>query len=196
MSVQAMSYVFDDVRGVSPVQRLVLLSIANHADKYGRNAWPSVATICEEADINRKTTVKEALRALRDAGWIEVEVNQGGDHRVPGNRRPNRYALPRMVGGPVGDTPTVLGGPDERVRGAGRRALGGPVGGYQTIQNHPTKRAAQAQSENPDRVSEAQALIRERGMCQVASEEPASPRTLEHITEIRRMRHEPKKKTA
>lgn len=144
MSVQALSWVFDEVRGLSPVQRLVLLSIANHADKYGDNAWPSIATIGEETDIARRNTVKDALRALRDEGWIEVEVNQGGDHRVPADKRPNLYRLPRMHGGAVGVPPTSSGGAADAARGGTSRSNGGAVGDPQTVHEPPNLNDDQA----------------------------------------------------
>lgn len=133
MSVQALSWVFDNVRGLSPVQRLVLLSIANHADKHGDNAWPSIATISEETDISRRNTIKDALRFLRDGGWIEVEVNQGGDHRVTADKRPNLYRLPRMSGGAFAVPPTSSGGAEEVERGGASRTSGGAVDDPQTV---------------------------------------------------------------
>lgn len=179
-----MSWVFDEVRGVSPVQRLVLLSIANHADKYGCNAWPSVATIAEEADVSRENTVRDALRALRDEGWIVVEVNQGGDDRVPKNRRPNRYSLPRMSGGAVGVDPSTSGGAVEVVRGGGWRASGGAVGGYQTIQNRPAKRGANAEVDH----TEGTRIAAQLKYHEFTTPGEASPRSLEHIAEIKRAR--------
>lgn len=133
MSVQALSWVFDEVRGLSPVQRLVLLSIANHADKYGDNAWPSVATIREETDLARDNTVRDALRFLRDEGWIEVEVNGGGDHRVRADRRPNLYRLPLMRRGASDVYPPPDGGAVEGSRGGVSRIDGGASDVYQTV---------------------------------------------------------------
>lgn len=95
MSVQALSWVLDDVRGIKPTERLALISIANHADRHGRNAWPSYETIAAEADIN-VDTAKRAVRSLRSAGVVTVEINRGGDADTRPDRRPNRYALPLM----------------------------------------------------------------------------------------------------
>lgn len=114
-----MSWVFDSVRGVKPSERLVLLSIANHANAQGADAWPSKETIAAEADLS-VDTVDRAVASLRALGVLTVEVQAGGDSRCPPHRRPNRYALNlswtappaghRTHGGPR--TPSSWGGQD------------------------------------------------------------------------------------
>lgn len=66
--------------------RLVLLSIANHADATGYNAWPSIPTIAREAHVS----VRQAQRALLDLakrGEVVVLLQAG----------PNRSNIYRVV---------------------------------------------------------------------------------------------------
>lgn len=88
-----MSWVLDQVHGVNSADRLVLLSIANYAEKDGSNAWPSHRTIANEADLH-VDTVKRSIRRLAKLGLVKVETNAGGDRDCPPDRRPNRYTLP------------------------------------------------------------------------------------------------------
>ena len=70
MSVQAMSWVLDHSQAeLGP--RLVLLSIANHANKLGRNAFPNIDTIAEEARVDR-ATVYRAIAKLVALGELEM----------------------------------------------------------------------------------------------------------------------------
>lgn len=103
MSVQALSWVFD-VSTARGADRLVLLSIANHADNKGLNSWPSIPTIARESGLG-ETRTKTAIKTLAAAGTLRVEQNAGGsaDHR--GDRRPNRYTiLPFSNGGHPSDS--------------------------------------------------------------------------------------------
>lgn len=107
MSVQALAWVFDHspTRGAD---RLVLLSIANHA---GRNvgdgaweAWPGVALIQREAGLDRSRTVQDALRRLVDSGALQREVNGAPDERIRRDHRPNLYRIMLASGVTCGDT--------------------------------------------------------------------------------------------
>jgi len=62
-------------RNLSPAERLVMISLADHADAQGR-AWPSIAEICEELELG-KTAVYEALRLLKARGLILDEWKPG-----------------------------------------------------------------------------------------------------------------------
>jgi hypothetical protein len=129
MSVQALAWVFDhftgwcEARGMDPSagQRLVLLSIANHADKEGRNAWPSTATICGEAAVSKRTA-ETAIRWLEDGGVILREVNRGGLPETPSDRRPNRYSILAMT------PPSGSAIPSDPAEGAGRQSVQERVG--------------------------------------------------------------------
>lgn len=92
MSVQAMTWVLDSVRGFKPAERLVLLSIANHADPHGKNAWPSIKTIADEADMS-VASVYRALESLAGTGILLVTKHAGGSAGLRDTWRPNLYEL-------------------------------------------------------------------------------------------------------
>lgn len=115
MSVQWLSWVFDSV-DVGGSQRLVLLSLANHADDRGV-CWPSIDTVAREARLSRRR-VEEAIRGLIATGVLKRTVNGAP---VPGSNRPNLYRLikaPDEVAGadvsaPDVPAPDEVSGPDE-----------------------------------------------------------------------------------
>lgn len=55
--------------------RLVLLALADYANEEGE-AWPSVKSLCRWANISERA-VQESLRALMDAGEVQVEIGAG-----------------------------------------------------------------------------------------------------------------------
>lgn len=116
MSVQALGWVFSH----SPTtgsDRLVLLSIANHAghvetdDGVLWEAWPSVGLIAREAGLARPQTVRDALNRLVDAGHLERKVKGAPDDRIRADLRTNLYRVVRHdppaidPTGNVGSTP-------------------------------------------------------------------------------------------
>lgn len=96
MSVHALSWVLrqSEARGAC---RLVLISIADHADSQGRNAWPSVDTMRRDARLKSRRSVQNALRdlvsqdSIRKTGesragtsvWAIVGM-EGGAKNAPG----------------------------------------------------------------------------------------------------------------
>lgn len=113
MSVQALSWVLDH----SPTKgtdRLVLLSLANHAGKTpvggAWESWPGVSTIQREANLDRPRTVQDALARLEKAGAIERRINGAPDERIRKDRRPNLYRVLVSHGVTADDTPK----PEER----------------------------------------------------------------------------------
>ena len=68
MSVHAISWVLRNSKERLG-NRLVLIVLADHAHGDGTNAWPSVATIKEEACLSERN-VRYALRALEQSGAI------------------------------------------------------------------------------------------------------------------------------
>lgn len=86
-----MSWVFDHSESTLGT-RLVLLSVANHADKHGRNAWAAVGTYAEEAHLSVRQT-QYALRSLVEIG----EVRKTGMHGTRADRRTAVYELASMV---------------------------------------------------------------------------------------------------
>ena len=73
MSVQALTAVFElPGWAVSPSERLVLLSVANHANRYGADSWPGWDTIADETGLSR-ATVARALGSLGRRGFVTVD---------------------------------------------------------------------------------------------------------------------------
>lgn len=125
MSVQALGWVLSH----SPTtgsDRLVLLSIANHAghdiDDDGSvtwESWPSIALIAREAGLRREQTVRDCLTRLIDGGHLTREVQGAPDDRIRADRRSNLYRIltPNGVtlrGVPSDGTPST-DGPTSRV---------------------------------------------------------------------------------
>src|ERR1700730_5501171 len=89
MSVQAISWVLD--RSLADRDaRLVLIAIANHCDKFGCNAWPTVATIGAESRLSEREA-RYSLREREESGELTTE-------RGKGPHRSNLYSLPKMKG--------------------------------------------------------------------------------------------------
>jgi len=90
MSHQAQSWVYEWSEAKLGA-RLVLLSIAYHADRAGDNAWPSVATIAREARMSARQ-VQRALGTLERLGELEVRRGAGPNgtnlYRIPGVSQP------------------------------------------------------------------------------------------------------------
>lgn len=87
LSIQAIAWVLDHSES-SRSARHVLISIANHANKFGYGAYPSLATIASESKITRET-VPSCVRELERIG--EVTVRRGaGPHGC------NLYSLTKM----------------------------------------------------------------------------------------------------
>lgn len=91
MSVEAMSFVLNRAM-VNGTDKLVLLGIASHADKYGDNAWPSVDTLAGYANVSHRAT-QQSLARLADMGWIEIQRQAGGTAQMRADRRPNLYRI-------------------------------------------------------------------------------------------------------
>src|SRR5690606_34671307 len=75
--------------------RLVLLSIANHANSYGDEAWPSIDTLAEESRMSARQ-VQRAIQRLQKTGELEV-------HRGAGPNGTHRYRLPLFAELAMGD---------------------------------------------------------------------------------------------
>ena len=85
MSWQAVTWVLERSEATLG-SRLVLLSIASHSNREGRQAWPSVDTISLEAKLSRRE-VQYCVRELEDSG--ELHCVRGG-----GRGHSNHYELP------------------------------------------------------------------------------------------------------
>lgn len=116
MSSEALSWALEQPLGGA--KKIVLLGIANHADRFGRNAWPSVDTLAMYAHVDPRS-VTRAIAALEREGYVQREIGQGGTRAMKDHFRPNLYHLnmePRNRGG--GDTQVTPGG-DTSVGGGG-----------------------------------------------------------------------------
>lgn len=69
MSVEAISWVLNSAPVESPVSKLVLVALANHAHPDGSAAFPSVGTICRYTCLSERS-VRQHLDALEKAGVI------------------------------------------------------------------------------------------------------------------------------
>ena len=87
MSIQAVAWVLDSSESEASA-RLVLLSIANHCDKFGADAFPSMRTIASEARL-ALSTVQIAIDELERLE--EIQVVRGGSKYGT-----NLYAIPKM----------------------------------------------------------------------------------------------------
>lgn len=89
MSVQAISWVLD-CSEAKYADRLVLLSIANHCDKFGREAWPKQETIAAEARVSKREVIR-SVQSLQALGELTVVKGSGKIGR-------HEYQLRKMLG--------------------------------------------------------------------------------------------------
>lgn len=91
MSVQALTWALEDAPDVPPHLVATLLGLANHADRDGRGAYPSQATLARYAR-KAERNVRADLRGLETRGLI-----RRGDQRytahLPPDRRPTVWDL-------------------------------------------------------------------------------------------------------
>ena len=76
MSIEAVSWALSTQRVATPMQRLVLIAVANHADKRGQFAWPSQETLAEYCCCSSRT-IRRQLSELEESGLI-----RRGDQRL------------------------------------------------------------------------------------------------------------------
>lgn len=80
MSFEAISWACRQSVGKSST-KFVLVALANHADAQGF-AWPSIVSICETTEQDRKTVIA-ALKTLCDAGLlVDTGQKKGGTKQV------------------------------------------------------------------------------------------------------------------
>lgn len=71
MSVEAMSWAMNQQIVTDSGARFVLVGLANHADKYGRHAFPSNATLAEYTGLTGRTVTRK-INDLLSAGVIKM----------------------------------------------------------------------------------------------------------------------------
>lgn len=141
MAIQCVAWVLEHETTTSGAERLVLLSLANHAGWQGGRweCYPSVERIGREAGIGRRQTIKDAMNRLIARGLVVRAVNAAPDVRIPGNRRPNLYYLNLTAGGTETAPPERVGDSESDARGLGLRASGGTDTEPQTVSEPPVE---------------------------------------------------------
>ena len=109
MSVKVMAWVWDQELPTS--MKMLLLAIADHTDDDGDNAWPSKSRLAKKVGLS-ENRIRQMLRQLEAAGWIETGRQQGGTHRTQPDRRPNLYRVVMIERGLTHEAP--LSPPPER----------------------------------------------------------------------------------
>lgn len=120
MSIQAIAWVLEESKATL-ASRLVLLSIANHADPRGVSSWPSVPLLARESRITERQ-VQRCIKILEESGELLI-------HRGMGDGRRHLFVMAKMnrahcwycgAEEPANDrltldhqNPTSRGGPDE-----------------------------------------------------------------------------------
>lgn len=91
MSSTAVHWAMYRARTSEAAHKLVLMALANHADKHGRGAYPSAGTIAEAMQLSVRT-VQRYLVALEEDGLI-VRGDQARAAHIPPRHRPIVYDL-------------------------------------------------------------------------------------------------------
>lgn len=86
MSIEAMVWALKKAPVSEPLEALILVGLADHADDAGANAYPSQAKLATYGRCSPRT-VKRRLQMLEEAGLITRGDQQKVDH-LPANRRP------------------------------------------------------------------------------------------------------------
>lgn len=87
-----MSAVWESAPVDSASELLVLLTIADHADDDGENAYPGIARIAHRCRLSERR-VQQIIKLLEERGLVMVEKQAGGSLGLRSDRRPNRYAV-------------------------------------------------------------------------------------------------------
>lgn len=87
-----MSIVWESAPTDNPSELLVLLTIADHCDDDGENAYPGIARIAHRCRLSERR-VQQILRSLEERGMVSIEEQAGGSLGLRSDRRPNRYTL-------------------------------------------------------------------------------------------------------
>ena len=97
MSFESVAWALE--QPIGGTQKILLLGIASHADKFGDNAWPSIETLAKYAYVDPRS-VQRCIGELIRLGYVVREINEGGSRKTAPHMRPNLYRL-NMVGKPV-----------------------------------------------------------------------------------------------
>jgi hypothetical protein len=80
MSIEAVAWALDqDIR--DPLAKLILISLANHADRTTGFCYPPMKLIAKEASCDRRTVIRK-LPLLTDVGYIRIVPDREGKQRL------------------------------------------------------------------------------------------------------------------
>ena len=147
-----MTWVFNHSRATG-TDRLVLLAIADSANDYGQESWPSLSTIARKAGIDRRT-VSRSLARLEELG----ELRRARSGRLGAGGVSNSYTVVMEVGAgrhhpdapalSTGGGEVPLGAEDPQGQSAPEVGASRPRGRGEmppdpslSIQNHPLRAA-------------------------------------------------------
>lgn len=93
MSIKVMSAVWE-CQGLDASERLVMLSLADHADDEGR-CYPSIRRLCERTSMSDRG-VQKVLSRLAERGFVKAQPNagQGGANLYTVTATPERGSPP------------------------------------------------------------------------------------------------------
>lgn len=94
MSVQAIAWVLEYSR-TRATTRLVMIAIANHVDGRGEG-WCYRHEILRGANCSADSYFR-ATEAAKKLGELEIDQRGGGNLRMRGGHRPNRFLFPKMI---------------------------------------------------------------------------------------------------
>ena len=92
MSIRVMSVIWESAPIENASELLVLLTLADHADDDGENAYPGIARIAHRCRLSERR-VQQIIKGLEARGLIMVATQGGGSYGTRSDRRPNRYSL-------------------------------------------------------------------------------------------------------
>ncbi len=120
MSLRAMLWALHDAPCTDPIDKLVLLALADYAGDDGKDVYPSVQTIADTVPCDR-VTVQRHLRRLEKAG-LQLRGDQQAASHLRADRRPAVYDLPLPERGVRAQPRPVLRGVAEPIHGAAHGA--------------------------------------------------------------------------
>lgn len=106
---------------LTQTQRLVLVGIASHDGKGG--AWPSVETLARYAGVHKRNA-QRAIVGLVELGYLEVDMQEGGNRWTKPQYRTNLYRLIGAPTPPEGSPAPPLEEPDDEPGVAPAPSLG------------------------------------------------------------------------
>lgn len=77
---------------IPPAHKLAIMSVANHANNEGGNAFPSYATLGDECGCSERSARRQVSHLI-EAGWLEITERGCSGSGHGGVRRSNKYQL-------------------------------------------------------------------------------------------------------